>query len=260
MIFNFLKKVIIVSTTICFCITAVGQGRIIREGHNNNIKTTNSKVNNQASNRPLTGFNNGVEWVDLGLPSGLKWATCNIGASNPYQYGDYYAWGDIEVRDEMYAEIYFDFDHRVDSNWSYYFKYYGTSSKHNKITPNSGRDVAHEKLGSSWRLPTSNEILELANQCRWSLKTLNGIKGYRVTGPNGKYIFLPLAGKKDAYGGTQATGQGEFAYYITSELYEIQDVGDLQYCIILHFSNLSKPVNMYFAFRMDRCTVRPVCN
>ena len=123
---------------------------------------------------------NGHEYVDLGLPSGLKWATCNVGASSQEEYGDYYAWGEIEIKSE----------YTKDNS-----KTYGKSMS--DISGNSTYDVARAKWGGSWRLPTQEEFKELRNRCKWEWANINGKIGCKVTGPNGNSIFLPATGYRD---------------------------------------------------------------
>ena len=124
------------------------------------------------------GTANGHEWVDLGLPSGLKWATCNVGASNPGDYGNYYAWGEIT------PALNNDYSEANCSTWNQNIgDIAGTS-----------RDAARQNWGGSWRMPRASEIDELSNNCIWTWTTQNGHNGYRVTGPNGNSIFLPAAG------------------------------------------------------------------
>lgn len=133
------------------------------------------------------------EYVDLGLPSGLKWATCNVGANTPEEYGDYFAWGETEPKTAY--------------NWNTYkwcrgsldtmTKYCTLSSEgtvDNKTTLDSEDDAAHVKWGGAWRMPTRAEQDELRNKCTWKWTSQNGVKGYKATGPNGNSIFLPAAG------------------------------------------------------------------
>lgn len=124
--------------------------------------------------------------VDLGLS--VKWATCNVGANSPEEYGNYYAWGDtIEKRIydiETYNYIVVSNDGaRQDLQQNINSNICGTSN-----------DVAHVKLGEGWRMPTMDEIKELCEKCSWKWTSVRGIEGYRVTGPNGRSIFLPAAG------------------------------------------------------------------
>ncbi len=135
-----------------------------------------------------TGYHEGHGWVDLGLPSGLKWATCNVGASTPGDYGNYYAWGETRTKSEYLID-----------NCSSYGKDWGD------IGGDSSRDAARANWGGSWRMPTKAEYQELVDNCTWTRTTQNGHKGYRVTGKNGQSIFLPAAGFRNGdklcYGG-----------------------------------------------------------
>lgn len=125
----------------------------------------------------ITGTINGYAYVDLGLPSGLKWATCNVGASSPEDYGNYYAWGETATKTE-YTE-----DNSVNHG-----------QQMSDISGNAYYDVARNKWGSTWRMPTKDELEELLNSCTREWTTQNGVNGYKVTGSNGNHIFLPAAG------------------------------------------------------------------
>ena len=127
--------------------------------------------------QPLHSQNNevnGHEWVDLALPSGLKWATCNVGAKTPEASGNYYAWGETQPKDEYNSSL-----------------TYG-----NDISGNAQYDVAAANWGEGWRMPTKEEMQELIDYCTWEWTKQNKIKGYNVTGPNGNSIFLPTTGYK----------------------------------------------------------------
>ena len=143
---------------------------------------------------------NGHDYVDLGLPSGLKWATCNVSASRPEDYGDYFAWGEILPKSEYTEE-----------NSLTYGKDIGN------ISGNSRYDAAHAQWGSSWRLPTKAEYEELLEKCKWEWTTGGGYRGYRVTGPNGNSIFFPAAGYRS---GTDVYNRGSFGYYWVGSLNE----------------------------------------
>ena len=122
---------------------------------------------------------NGHEWVDLGLS--VKWATCNVGASSPSDYGDYFAWGEISTK-SSYTE----------DNSKTYNKPMGD------IAGNSQYDTASANWGSTWRMPTEKEFQELSDQCTWTWTSQGGHAGYRVTSKtNGNSIFLPAAGYRD---------------------------------------------------------------
>lgn len=117
------------------------------------------------------------EAVDLGLS--VKWAPYNVGASKPTEYGNYYAWGEIEPKTDYSSETYIgpaDFFGSVDT--------YGTEY-----------DVAYVKWGHEWRIPTMDELIEIQEKCKWESTEQDGVKGMKVTGPNGNSIFFPAAGR-----------------------------------------------------------------
>ena len=131
------------------------------------------------------------EAVDLGLS--VKWATCNVGASKPEDYGGYYAWGETEEIEDYSWSTYKWCNGSKDTMTKYCTSSsYGTVD--NKTTLDPEDDVARVKWGGSWRMPTLAEQDELRNKCTWTWTTKNGVKGYTVTGPNGNSIFLPAAG------------------------------------------------------------------
>ena len=126
---------------------------------------------------------NGHEYVDLGLPSGTLWATCNVGASKPEEFGGRYAWGETETKEKF--------------NWSNYIHCDGTKETCHDIGSNiSGTeyDVAFVKWGGPWQMPTSDQLKELKANCRYEWTTLNGVSGGKLTGPNGNSIFIPSTG------------------------------------------------------------------
>ena len=137
---------------------------------------------------------NGHEWVDLGLS--VLWATCNVGASSPSDYGNYYAWGETKTK-------------------SSYTK--GNSKTDNVVMPDiSGEpkyDAATANWGEGWRMPTDEELVELIDKCDWQWTTQGGHNGYKVTGPNGNSIFLPAAGWRY---GTSLSLAGAFGLYWSS--------------------------------------------
>lgn len=159
--------------------------------------------------KQTSGHHNGHEWVDLGLS--VKWATCNIGADSPEDYGDYFAWGETETKKRYDWDNCFDcLDGKWDGRWGIY-KIGGKTI----ISPTSGHDTARENWGGSWRMPTDAEFEELCNKCVWTWTSQGGHNGYKVTGPNGNSIFLPAAGWR---GGTGRSRMGEYGDYWSSEL------------------------------------------
>lgn len=143
-----------------------------------------------------------VELVDLGLPSGLKWASHNVGASVPEGYGAYYAWGEIAEKDTY--------------DWASYSHCDGTMSTVKNIGENiSGTqyDAALMNWGGSWRMPTREEVQELLDNCTWRWTTVNDITGQEATGPNGETLFFPTAGYK---AGSRTYSYGSFGNYWTA--------------------------------------------
>ena len=159
--------------------------------------------------KQTSGNHNGHAWVDLGLS--VKWATCNIGADSPDDYGDYFAWG--ENRPKSRYDWYNCFD-CIDGKWNGRWGIYNIGGK-TSISPTSGHDTARENWGGSWRMPTDAEFEELCKKCEWTWTFQGGHEGYKVTGPNGNSIFLPAAGWRD---GTGTGNGGEGGYYWSSTL------------------------------------------
>lgn len=174
---------------------------------------------------------NGHEYVDLGLPSGLKWATCNVGATKPEEYGDYYAWGEIKPKQR------YDID-----NYTY---------KSNPETLPLSADAANVNWGGSWRMPTLAEQDELRNHCTWEWTTLNGEKGYKVISKkNGNSIFLPAAGYR--YNSLLSNAGSNGLYWLSSLRTYYSDVA-----CYLYFN--SGYVGWSSDLRYYGLSVRPVC-
>lgn len=149
------------------------------------------------------------EAIDLGLPSGTLWASCNVGANSPEEYGGYYAWGETEEKD-VYNWSTYKWMNEGQSSWSQINKYTfadgqtsacwyrdGTFIGDGKTTLDPEDDVATVKWGSGWQMPTREQMEELYTQCSSEWITLNGVYGRKFTGPNGNSIFLPAAGYRD---------------------------------------------------------------
>lgn len=159
------------------------------------------------------------EYVDLGLPSGLLWATCNVGASNPEKYGDYYAWGETEPKDNYQWSTYKWSNGTRDALTKYCndSKYGFNGYTDITTTLDIDDDVAHVKWSGDWHMPSKNDFEELKNHCTWTSATLNGVAGYNViSNKNGNSIFLPSAG----YFSEKNKGYvGERGFYWTNLLY-----------------------------------------
>lgn len=154
-----------------------------------------AKLLKEAS-RPKPGYTNEHEWIDLGLPSGLKWASCNIGASSPSDKGFYISWGETMSKSEYWQE-----------NSATRERSFGD------IAGNSQTDAARALWGSTWRLPTKADMDELIMQCSWRWTTINGVPGYNIIGPNDNSIFLPAVG---FITGVTVSREGVFGYYWTT--------------------------------------------
>ena len=164
---------------------------------------------------------NGHAWVDLGLPSGLKWATCNVGATKPEEYGDYFAWGETVEKTEAYTWSTLQyctddegkkFSKYVPSNQASYWG--GAGSPDNRTVLDAEDDAATANWGAPWRTPTDAEWTELRTKCTWTWTTRNDVKGYLVSN-NGNSLFLPVAGYRS---GTNLHGAGSHGYYWSSSL------------------------------------------
>ena len=216
------------------CQSAIAQSKTLRKpqktSQSNNAKKSAKAASAQKPNNSkpasaprivATGSIAGHDYVDLGLS--VKWATCNVGASSPSDYGNYYAWGETTPKSEYTNE---------------------TSVTLNKsmgdIAGNPQYDAARANWGGTWRMPTIAEIEELVDKCKTRWTTYNGRKGRLVTGPNGKLIFLPAAGRRD---GSSYSLIGEFGLYWNSTTFKINYTSDSEHykldiwAYILSFGN-----------------------
>ena len=193
------------------------------------------------------------EAVDLGLPSGLKWGSFNVGASKPEEYGDYYAWGETEPKSNI--DLFSNKWWILAPDYTTWLTKYCTNSicgyngfTDGKTVLDPEDDTAYVNLGGKWRMPTDAEFTELWENCTWEWTSMNGINGQKVTGPNGKSIFLPAAG-----GVSDDVGDaGSFGYYWSSSLYT-----DYPYCAWF-FGFSSDEVGKFFYSRYSGFSVRPV--
>ena len=149
-------------------------------------------------------------WVDLGLSSGTLWATRNIGASSPEDYGDHFAWGETEPKDYFFWTNYI---WNVGGAYCSLIRYntdpfFGEVDDRTELLLQD--DAAYVNWGSSWRIPTKTQLEELRDQCAWQYTEKNGINGFLFTGPNGKTLFLPAAGYCDV---ASIYGVGYNGYY-----------------------------------------------
>lgn len=193
-------------------------------------------------------------YVDLGLPSGTLWATCNVGANSPEDYGDYFAWGETKgyksgkrnfalsdykwFRGDFYSL--FITKYNSDSN-------FGTTDNRLELSPED--DAAYVNWGKDWRMPSLNQIRELKTNCRWVWTTHNNVEGYEVKGPNGNTIFLPAAGYCSE---RSFQGKGSLGSYWSRTLYSDEP----PHAYILFFSPDESGWNYYDRIRGR--SIRPV--
>lgn len=165
-----------------------------------------------------------VQAVDLGLPSGLKWASCNVGATTPEGYGYYFAWGETESKKDYSWETYKYAN--VGEFYHHKFTKYCTDASSgdngfidNKTVLEPEDDAATANWGDVWRMPTDAEWTELREQCTWTWTAQNGMNGYQVASKtNGNSIFLPAAGFRDGNAAPYVAGRR--GYYWSSSLLE----------------------------------------
>lgn len=186
----------------------------------------------EKSDEPTPG-----EAIDLGLS--VKWASRNVGASSPEEYGGYYAWGETEEKS--------------DYDWKTY-KYYNDNHFVNIGSNISGTqyDVAHMKWGGSWRMPTLSEFEELINNCTWKWTTYNGVGGQLVTSPNGNSIFLPATGYRHW---TELMGDCNGCYWSATMENHDSSTGTAR---TLHLTTGGGDLGHTYYLRFFGLTVRPV--
>ena len=193
------------------------------------------------------------EWVDLGLPSGMLWATCNIGATRPEEYGDYFAWGETEPK-EVYSWATYKWcngDYNTLTKYCSNSDYGANGFVDNKKELDPEDDAAYVNWGSSWRMPTMAQLQELVENCTWQMSTKKGVEGQLAKGPNGKTLFLPAA-----------------SYYYNSWLSEEDITGDYWsreggysssfLAFDLYFESAGNVYWDDFMFRKNGLSVRPV--
>lgn len=203
---------------------------------------------------PNNGTFNDHDYVNLGLPSGTLWATTNVGAYTPEEYGYYFAWGETRL---MSTYNWGSYKYAVNGDYNKLTKYCNDEgSGYNRFTDDlttleASDDAATVNWGAGWRMPTEAELQELNNKCTVTWVTQNGVNGSLFTGPNGNSIFLPAAGNRlDG----SLEGVGSYADYWSSSL----DTNAPEYAWRLLINQHGTPI-----LSDDRCnglSVRPVCS
>lgn len=225
------------------CLLANAQGMVVHQKDGTQMKIPFEQLD------CITFYDtDGHEWVDLGLPSGTLWATCNVGTERPEDYGDYFAWGETHTK-----EVY---------NWDSYLycnisltKYclysdYGTVDEKKELE--AVDDAATVNWGEDWQMPNIEQFIELIHSGYTSTEwtTVNGVKGRKITSKsNSRSIFLPAAGWRD---GTSLSGTGLDGNYWARSLYSgSSDSG----CKLYFYSNYIYKTSIYRYFGHS---VRPV--
>ena len=189
----------------------------------------------------------GPQAVDLGLS--VKWASCNVGATKPEEYGDYFAWGEVKPKG-VYSWKTYKYSKGPYNTLTKYNPYSSYGRVDNKSTLEAQDDAATVNWDGAWRMPTKEEQDELRTKCKSVWTKLNGVNGYKVIGPNGNSIFLPAAGFMI---GSGLCGAGSSGYYWSSSL-NADDPSDAYFVYFLS-------VYVYWSRnpRYYGQSVRPVC-
>ena len=207
-------------------------------------------INNGGGSLGTAQKHNGHAYVDLGLS--VKWATCNVGADSPEDYGDYFAWGETTPK-TTYNWSTYKYCKGSSTTMTKYCTYSDCGTVDNKTTLELSDDAAYVNWGGNWRMPTIEEQKELLNtsNCTWTWTTQNGVNGYKVTSKkNGNSIFLPAAGYR--YDGNLYHA-GSDGYYWSSSLYTSGSYS--AYFVVFYSSSVD-----WFCFnRRYGASVRAVC-
>lgn len=191
--------------------------------------------------------NNHPHYIDLGLPSGKGWACCNVCATSPEDFGGFFAYGEYWEKASYMKENYTYYE-----NLGYGYSIWTNIGTRTDISGSAGYDVAYKVMGKDWRMPTKAECQELVDSCTWEWTSIYGNNGYKVIGPNGKYIFLPAAGFKSS---TNHNKSGERGIYRSSMWTMINGEASTSYAI--DFTKDGVQVNN-LGYRANGQTVRPI--
>ena len=188
--------------------------------------------------------------IDLGLPSGTKWACCNVGASAPENYGNYYAWGEVQTKNYFGASTYqFAVVNSVGNLYDAATEQYYSYTDIGTDIEGTNYDAATFNWGAPWRMPTFEQCLELINNCSWEWTSQNDVFGQKIIGPNAGTIFLPAAGYRWY---SDLGSAGSYGVYWSSTINEIiQDYANF-------FDFESKGADTYNNDRSYGFPVRPV--
>lgn len=255
----FLKSLMrVLALLVLVAVPSVSQADVLRGDVDGNGKVSIGDVT-ALINYLLTGVwpdepvipADGHEWVDLGLPSGTLWATCNVGANAPEEYGDYFAWGETAPKD-YYVWGTYKWCNGSSTTLTKYctsssYGYNGFVDNKTELDPEDDAAYAHYPGG---RMPSLEQIQELVSSCNWQWTQRNGVNGQLGTGPNGNTIFLPAAGRRLD---ESLDGAGSWGGYWSRKL--IPDYSDNAYCLYFHSRDMDRGIGsrfMGFAIRAVR--------
>ena len=237
-------------TTVAGCsnyLKTYPNGRYVEE-----VRAKKAELEAQAKPKDVSDSVNGHEWVDLGLPSGTLWATCNVGASSPEDYGSFFAWGETCTKSTYNWDNYkyangTSFEDPKLTKYCSQSEYGNNGFTDNLTTLQAGDDPATAKWGSGWRTPSKTQWEELLSNTTRKWTTQNGKKGYLFTSKkNGQSVFLPTAG------GRWYSDLDSYGDYWSRSLY----TDTPSYAWYLYF--VSADCDMDIHYRSDGLSVRPV--
>ena len=228
---------------------------------NSNILKWEKKDTTQSL--PVSGQIAGHDYIDLGLPSGTLWATYNVGATKPTEFGDYFAWGETEPKEVYdwntykYAKASFTDNFlekwQLDTLTKYNTgkEYPGTIDDFTTLLPED--DAATANWGGEWRMPTNEELKELTENCEFNWTEINGVSGTKFTAKNGNFVFFPAAGYR--YNSRISNTVGINGVYWSSSLFEEEDDDAYNLMLSTRSGYSFAPIE-----RHNGLSVRPVVN
>lgn len=229
------------------CQSSYAQGVVNRSASRQTSSSTkaNQKKASSVKVSEPDGYINGHGYVDLGLPSGTKWATCNVGASSPEGSGDYFAWGEIKENTDYKPNGIFTFGKDVGD-----LKSEGVVNSKGNLA--EAYDAASCNWKGAWHTPSKEDFEELINKCKWKWIEFCGIPGFKVASSNGRSIFLPAVGYYDT---VSIAANGIYGHYWSSTICD-----GTNYSYSLNFHHSTKHGHTDWIWRYYAYPIRPVSN